>query len=148
MTPTPAAPTPVSDDPLERCIESLRADKGLLASLLGRAKARWQGSDKLQLSFPALKGIQKKLLEKPGTVTLIEQKLQGETGSRIQVEILIGGAAVGNAATEAAPDADAPAADTEPEAAAGQDLELPELGKQAQDLFRARLFDKEGEAPA
>ncbi len=193
-TPTPAAtpaapaadPAPVSDDPLARCIESLRADKGLLATLLGRAQVRWQGSDLLELSFPALKGIQRKLIEKPDTLALLEQRLRGETGSKIQVQLLIDGTPLGAAPAggDAQKDASGPAeqqADSGGKDVGGKDVggkdvggkdvggkdvggkdvggkevggktpqddELPELGKQAQDLFRARLFDKEGEAPS
>lgn len=156
----PAAdPAPVADDPLARCIESLRADKGLLATLLGRAKVRWQGSDHLELSFPALKGIQKKLIEKPDTLALLEERLRGVTGSKIQVQLLIDGKPLGvasadGAGEEAAGSAAGPApggkADraTGGEATGGEDCELPELGKQARDLFGARLFDRDGEPPS
>jgi len=119
----------------ERCVDAARSDgKSRLAALLGRARATWNGDERLVLSFPELTRLNRDLIARDTTKKYLSDLLSANAGSPVAVEVRFDEGAAGSAPAE--PDETPP---TAPNADAATDL--PALGKKVQDLFRARPLD-------
>jgi DNA polymerase-3 subunit gamma/tau len=137
---TKAVAPPVSSDPWIKALEVVGEKKRLLGTILVRGKPIWETQTKLRVELRPSGRIDRQLLQREDSVTLLREALKGVMQREIEVRFVL----LDGSDSSQAP---SPTPSRSSQGKPPSDEGLPELGKEIKKTFGANLVDRKLEEP-